>query len=414
MKIEHQISEYNCEVISNQDNKAIIKVKDNFSDYQPADFNVHFAIQTLLACNILEKISDGHYNVYKSQYLYEKAIRLPDIIITGKLADDYTFFSEQQEKLKAWVYNKTATIQEIKEVIESISPFFEAKKIAECQHDDHKEHSRNLDSLISKHKNEILDQICKENNIQNLRTIDFKRKKNNQNESVFDYSLPAKLSLGTVTFDEKEYKKLMDVVNHIIQKFHIQPIIDKNDENYYLVEVEYQNIQPKPKKTKLPPIHFESLEGKEILADDYFYALTKLGWKYDLEESDLFYMLSKTFWTKGIKVFLVLKDHCCVPPLNQEEAIIESIDFFGFDKKVFKEKNIETEFEKDHKNNHDSEFESFDDYIRYFSEQYPFYIQHADFNTGLGSDNFDTLQKLALTDVPINIQKEIWTDLNSF
>ncbi len=160
---------------------------------------------------------------------------------------------------------------------------------------------------------------------------------------------------------------------------------------------------------KLEQIDFKSLEGKEVTTSDYFYTLTERGWKFDREESDLFYMLSKTFWAKGMKVSLIFQDSGCIPP-DGEEGVIERVDFFKFDTKKYKEKTIYTQFEERSKDK-GFEFDNVEDYIAYFNEQYPFYIPHSDFNTDFYSKDFDLLEKIELENVPTAIQKEVWTDL---
>jgi hypothetical protein len=114
-------------------------------------------------------------------------------------------------------------------------------------------------------------------------------------------------------------------------------------------------------------------------------------------------MLSKTFWAKGIKVCLVFQEHGCIPP-DGEENVIEALNFFGFDKKKFKEKNIHTQFKAD---NYD--FDTIEEYIAYFEEQYPYYIPHSDFNT----EDYELLAAMDLADVPTAIQKEVWEDLQN-
>lgn len=152
---------------------------------------------------------------------------------------------------------------------------------------------------------------------------------------------------------------------------------------------------------------FKSLEGKKIYVYDYFDTLTQLlDWKYDREESDLFYRLSKTFWREGIKVSLILKEYCCVPPQG-EETTIQSIKFFSFDKKKYKEKNVYSHFEEISKNKQYFKFENAEQYIAHLESDYPYIIPYSDFNT----KDVNLLQRIELIDVPIAIQKDVWDDL---
>jgi hypothetical protein len=277
MKIEHHIYDYNCEIVEKSEGKASIKVKNTFLDYQPADFNVHFAIQTLLACNLLEKLSIGHYSFQKSQYLYDKATRLPEIPYTGKLADDYTFLQTQSDKLGAYT-RAPASPPTILEVVETLKPFLSQAETSTITR--YLDDIFSLSAFIGSKQSKILKAIHTEiRPTSEIRTIGWKR----NNSGAFDYSLPATLFLGTVAFDEKEYQKLMKVVAQIAQKFTITQHTDAANKPIVLVEIEYQNVQPKPKKTKIPPIDFASLIGKEISTSDYFDTLTARGWKYDRE-----------------------------------------------------------------------------------------------------------------------------------
>ncbi|MCU0439252.1 MAG: hypothetical protein MUC49_15250 [Raineya sp.] len=286
MKIEHSISDYQGEILSKDAGKAVLKFDKNyFNNYKNEDFNEHFVVQALLAFNLLEKLSIGHYSVYKSIYLYDKAICQPAIAITGEDVDIYTHLCMLEEKLK--LYNRTsATPDEIAWIMKELEKYYPAEKIAET-----KANPQEISTLIYHKKSPIWQSFQKKTAPNPIRTFEWKRKKDAQNREVFDYSLPATLFLNTVTFDEKEYKKLDDVVKHILLKYEINHQTDS-----LTISVEFQNIQPKPKKTKIPPMDFESLKGKKIDAYHYFNTLTELfGWKYDKEESDLFCKLSKTF-----------------------------------------------------------------------------------------------------------------------
>ncbi len=393
MKIEHSIYDWSCKIVSNENSKACIQIENNFyNDYKQDDFNEHFAIKTLIACNMLEKLSIGHYSVYSNNYLYDKSITQPEIPYKGELADQYTFWDLQKKKLGAYSRNP-ASREQVLEIFEAIKPHFSIEEIENAKNDNFM-----LDNLMAQKQIKILDIICQEINIssEQFRTIAWKRK----SDGSFDYSLPATLFLGTVNFDEKEYNNLMSIVEQIVKNYTICHSLDTENKPIILLEVEYGNVQPKPKKTKIPAIDFKSLEGKEVTTSDYFYTLTERGWKYDREESDLFYMLSKTFWSKGLKVSLIFENGGCIPP--DEEDVIKCLDFYKFDKKKYKEKTIYTQFEE---NSYD--FDTIEEYIAYFNEQYPNYIPHSDFNT----NDYELLERVESDKIPANIQKEIWEDL---
>lgn len=154
----------------------------------------------------------------------------------------------------------------------------------------------------------------------------------------------------------------------------------------------------------------KNLVAKSISVDKYFHTLTQLGWRYDLEESDLFIALSKTFWKEGIKISLVLIEFCCVPP-NNEVSSIESIDCYSFDSSEYPQRDIYSLYQSEEEDNEYSEWDSVDDYIEHFDRNYPYYIPYADFNTGLHNNDIDLLNPIDITAVPAAILSNIVNDL---
>jgi len=394
MKIEHFIREYQGEILSKEAGKVVLRFdKKHFKDYQEEDFNPYFVVEVLSEFLLLEKLSMSQFSTAKNNYLYNKSIRQPAIAVKGEDADNYTHLRVLKDQLKIYA-PQPATADEIATVMKALEKYSPAEQIAATNADPNA-----IQGLIYELQAPIWKSFQEQVAPKVIRTCEWNR----DSEGIFDLSLPTTLYLNTVIFDEKELKKLDAVIQQILINYNIA-----HQEDSLTLWVEFQNIQPKPKKAKLPPIDFESLAGKEILADDYFYGLTKAGWKYDLEESDLFYMLSKTFWNKGIKVYFVLSESCCVPPDN-EETSVGAVDFFKFDKKIFKEKSIETKYAATIKAYPDAN-RSFEQYKAYFEEQYDDYCQHADFNT----EDYELLQRIEADDVPAAILKEIWADLHSF
>lgn len=152
---------------------------------------------------------------------------------------------------------------------------------------------------------------------------------------------------------------------------------------------------------------FDSLKGKTVDVRDYFYGLLDKGWKYDREESDLFYYLSKTFWSQHIKVLLAFDESFCVEP-ESEPGLIQEVAFYGFDPEKYKEKNIHTEYE----NGNSQYFATLEDYIARIEGDWPLYIAHSDFNSR-GKD-FDLLERIDdLEKIPKAIQEEVWEDLRT-
>lgn len=157
------------------------------------------------------------------------------------------------------------------------------------------------------------------------------------------------------------------------------------------------------------PIDFDALQNKEVEVSDYFNGLIAKGWKYDREEADLFYYLSKTFWDAGIKVHLFFEDAHSLPP-EDETGVIERIAFYSFDKNKYLPKDIHTEYaEKAHK--YHSSVEAYIDHLEN-AFSWTLYVAHSDFNSV--GDDFDLLSLIDdLEKVPAAIQQEIWDDLQS-
>lgn len=158
---------------------------------------------------------------------------------------------------------------------------------------------------------------------------------------------------------------------------------------------------------EMPAVDFDSFKGKEVEVRDYFDGLLEKGWKYDREESDLFYYLSKTFWSDGIKVLLVFDESFAVTP-DDESGRIEEVAFYSFDKNEYKEKNIRTEYE----DGNSQYFPTLEDYIARIEEEWPLYIEHSDFNSRGG--DFDLLKRIEdIEQIPKIIQEEVWHDIRS-
>jgi hypothetical protein len=242
MYIQHHISSYQCEILENSEGTAHIKVNGNFNGYQQADFNHYLAIQSLIASKLVDKLTIKEYATQHNNYLYNKAKRLPLIPYTGKLADDYTFLQLETGKLGLYVGTATTT-QQLQDIIAAIQPFFSEEQINSCN----LEHKA-LHFMISVKSDEILKTIQKElNTSSEIRTLQWKRKLDAEGNEIFDYSLPATLFLGTVAFDEKEYKKLLTIAEKIVKNCSITPSA-KEPTSSVFIKIDYQNIAAKVKK----------------------------------------------------------------------------------------------------------------------------------------------------------------------
>lgn len=395
-KIDHSIYSSSCIVLNKSEGNASIQISESYETYSQDDFNIHFAIQALEAAGLLEKPSIGQYGVAKRHYLYDKVIRLPSVHYRGELADEYTRLYVLSREVFELRYAPETSQDKFNSLIPALQ-FYITEDILTI------ENINSISSILSNKESDLLNTIKAELSLVEVRTLGWPRTA----DGSFNYALPTTLYLGTVEFEPKEYDKLMVVANQIVQDFKITKITNGTNTVINL-DVTYQNIQPKPKKSKTTkPIDFASLVGKTVLADDYFFRLTEKGWKYDLEDSDLFYMLTKTFWNKGVKVCLVFEESCCAPP-DDEEAAIQAIDWFTFDKKKVKERTIYTKFEEEFKAKKNDSFENVEAYITHLNEDNSHYVAHADFNT----KDYEKLIRTELSEIPLAIQKDIWIDLN--
>ena len=157
--------------------------------------------------------------------------------------------------------------------------------------------------------------------------------------------------------------------------------------------------------------YLNSLINKKISIDHYFYDLIEVGWKYDLEESDLFVRLSKTFWQEGIKVSLIFEEFCCVPPAA-EIIKIEALRFYSFDVAKFPKRTIETLFVEMITSPHNT-WTSLDEYVAHLKKNYPLYLPRADFNTGIGHDDNHLLNEINPTEVPHSVMEMVIADLKN-
>lgn len=161
-------------------------------------------------------------------------------------------------------------------------------------------------------------------------------------------------------------------------------------------------------------MNFKKLEGKEIIISDYFLTLTEKGWKFDREERSFFHILSKTFWEEGYKVSILFEEDSPIPPDEEEENVIETVEFFKFDTKRFIERTIESEFEI-RKLQYPDENETIEEFEVYLRMDYAEYLAYIDFNTHADfmAEDYKLLQKVDFSEVPQTILKEVWADLRS-
>lgn len=157
--------------------------------------------------------------------------------------------------------------------------------------------------------------------------------------------------------------------------------------------------------------YLDSLINKKISIDYYFYDLIELGWKYDLEESDLFVRLSRTFWQEGIKVSLIFEEFSCVPPA-EEILKIEALRFYSFDLDEFPKRTIGSLFLEMITSPHNT-WTSLDEYVAHLKTNYPLYLPHADFNTGIGHDEDHLLKEINPTNVPESVMENVISDLKN-
>lgn len=157
--------------------------------------------------------------------------------------------------------------------------------------------------------------------------------------------------------------------------------------------------------------HLRDLKNEKVLVDVCFYQLIELGWKYDLEESDMFIKLSKTFWNEGIKVSLEFDHYCCVPP-ESEITLIKDLKFYTFTIGQYPKRDITILF-NEMQNDPFNTWNNVDQYMAHLETNYPLYIPYADFNTGLGCDDDGLLDTLNLNDVPKSVLENVIEDIKT-
>lgn len=96
MKTEHLI--FFPEILKKEAGKITVRLED-LDEYQPEDFNVFLAIETLKACRLLSEEFQEKHETLKYNYLYNDVILLPALNYQGELADHCTELEIEKEIL---------------------------------------------------------------------------------------------------------------------------------------------------------------------------------------------------------------------------------------------------------------------------------------------------------------------------
>lgn len=152
------------------------------------------------------------------------------------------------------------------------------------------------------------------------------------------------------------------------------------------------------------------LAEKKIKVAQYYYGLTSKGWKFDIEESDLFVQLSKTFWKDGLKVSLILEQFSCVPPIENEFSTIKELSFYSFSPQKYPQRTIPTLFEDLYKEVY-YQWKNVEDYMSHLERNYPDYLHFGDLNTTIYYNDDKFLKRLSPEKVSEFILQEVKEDI---
>jgi hypothetical protein len=184
LKTEHLI--FFPEILKKEAGKITVRLED-LDEYQPEDFNVFLAVETLKACRLLSEEFEEKYETLKYNYLYNDVILLPAVNYQGELVDRFTELEIEQEILReepiytaysASLFNATNFGEEWPEKSEAVEEI----------------ENQLTEKRLMAHQ--IMTEISKQLGV-TIKTTSWKRLPNGK----FDYSLPA-----TLTFEVYERK----------------------------------------------------------------------------------------------------------------------------------------------------------------------------------------------------------------
>lgn len=224
MKTEHLI--FFPEILKKKAGKIIVSLED-LDEYQPEDFNVFLAVETLKACRLLSKEFEEKYETLKFNYLYNDVILLPSVNYQGELADRYTELEIEQEILQEEpAYSKYATA------------LFNATNFG----DEWPEKSgavEEIENQLTKRSStarQIMTEISKQLGV-NIKTTSWKRLPNGK----FDYSLPATLTFEVYKCKPELFIELENLAKTVVNNFSIEAKMEE-EWPFWEMEINYKTI----------------------------------------------------------------------------------------------------------------------------------------------------------------------------
>ncbi len=148
----------------------------------------------------------------------------------------------------------------------------------------------------------------------------------------------------------------------------------------------------------LDTVEFTGWRGLRIDVGRLYDTLTPLGWKVDIEESNLMNAMSRTWRQEGIKVWVHLEGFVCAPPDGEIEAL-DKVCFYRFDPAIMP---TQTMAERTYKPGDEKE------------EWYPGHREVWDWLMENGDPQtmtFDILTAIPFREVPEDILLTAWAEL---
>lgn len=210
MKTEHLI--FFPEILKKEAGKITVRLED-LDEYQPEDFNVFLAVETLKACRLLSEEFEEKYETLKYNYLYNDVILLPAVNYQGELADRYTELEIEQEILQEEpAYSMYATA------------LFNATNFGE----EWPEKSEAIDAIENQltekrlMAHQIMTEISKQLGV-TIKTTSWKRLPNGK----FDYSLAASLTFVVYERKPQLLSELENLAKTVVNNFSIKAKMDE-------------------------------------------------------------------------------------------------------------------------------------------------------------------------------------------
>lgn len=210
MKTEHLI--FFPEILKKEAGKITVRLED-LDEYQPEDFNVFLAVETLKACRLLSEEFEEKYETLKYNYLYNDVVNLPSVNFHGELADRYTELKIEQEILREEpAYSRYATA------------LFNATNFGE-EWPEKSEAVEEIENQLTEKRlmtHQIMTEISKQLGV-TIKTTSWKRLPNGK----FDYSLPATLTFEVYERKSELLTELEKIAKTVVNYFSIEAKMDE-------------------------------------------------------------------------------------------------------------------------------------------------------------------------------------------